>query len=110
MVLMVDAFFEDALNILSQQGTSLWTDMPYDENDYLKKPSDMVKEKAKPYRILQWRRINVQDSREVKMHVNRKFPVIFGAKIDENFKAGKKGGSTNEFIWNTNTQGGLELG
>ena len=92
------SYFEDALNVLSQQGTALLEDMPYDPGNYTRQPTPEIKQKAKPFTILKWQRINTQDMKEVKMHLKRGFPVIIGAHVDEGFRAGKKDG-TQEYVW-----------
>jgi len=91
--------FMDALNVLSQQGAALWNDMPYDEKDYLTKPTDAVKEKAKPYGIENWRRVNTADMKEVKILLNSGYPVIIGAHIDEDFRSAKPTGP-NGYVYN----------
>ena len=92
------SYFQDALNVLSQQGTVLLQDMPYDPTNYTKKPSEDLKQKAKPYSILKWYRITTQNSKEVKIHVSRGIPVIFGAYVDQGFKEAKRNLS-DEYFW-----------
>ena len=101
------SFFEDALRVLSQQGASPWDDMPYIESDYTTQPSETVKQKAKPYCIFQWRRINTADMKEVKMFLNAGFPIIIGANVDEGFQAGKRNGS-DDYVWKSYS--GKDLG
>src|SRR5258705_4885666 len=103
------SLFEDALNLLSQQGASLWDDMPYIQTDYTRQPTEEIKQRAKPYTIRVWRRINAVDTKEVKMHLNTGFPVVIGAQLDEGFRSAKKNAS-GEFIWDKNTSGGKYIG
>jgi hypothetical protein len=75
----------DALNILSQQGICTYNEMPYNENDYLTKPSEIQKSSAKKYRIDFWRRVNIMDIKEVKAQINAGYPVVIAAVVDEGF-------------------------
>jgi Papain family cysteine protease len=75
----------DALNILSQQGICTYNEMPYNENDYLTKPSEVQKSKAKKYKIDFWRRVNILDIKEVKAQINAGYPVVIAAAVDEGF-------------------------
>jgi len=90
--------FIDALNLLSQQGSALLSDMPYNETDYQTQPSEEIRQKAKPFRIDYWRQVNVMDIKEVKAQVNAGYPVVIGAALDEGFKAAKTEGG-NEYVW-----------
>ena len=90
--------FEDALQLLSQQGAGLWDDMPYNETDFTSKPSDIARQKAKPYSIYNWARVNTADMKEVKMQLAAGYPVLIAANIDNGFRAGRKNG-TDEFVW-----------
>ena len=89
--------FMEALNKLSQVGAAPMEDMPYNPNDYLSPPSAAAIEKAKPYGIDSWRRINTADMKEVKVHLNSGYPVIIGADIDEDFRTGKN--PSGEYIY-----------
>lgn len=79
--------FVDALRVLSSQGAVSWSDMPYTDRDYRRKPSQNLQSKAKPYRIDYWRQVNLQDPKEVKAQLNAGYPIIFGAMIDEGFQS-----------------------
>lgn len=87
----------DALNILSQQGICIYDEMPYNENDYLTKPSEAQKSKAKKYKIDFWRRVNVLDIKEVKAQINAGYPVVIAAIVDEGF--GKINSYDSKNIW-----------
>jgi C1A family cysteine protease len=81
----------DALNLLSNQGTVSWSEMPYNPDDYRSKPSSSLQLRARPWRIDYWRQINVLDHKEIKAHLNAGFPVMVGALIDEGFYKAKRG-------------------
>lgn len=92
------SYFVDALNLVSQKGAVQLNVMPYDAGDYLTKPSAEQKEKAKPYKIDFWRKVNVYDQKEVKAQLNAGYPVMIGAMIDEGLiRDGYKG--LNPYIW-----------
>jgi hypothetical protein len=78
-------FYPDAFNLLSQSGAATLADMSYDDRDYTTQPSAEVKERAKRYRIDFWRKVNTQDTKEIKAHLNAGFPVLIGATVDEAF-------------------------
>lgn len=78
-------YVTDALNVLSQQGVCLYDDMPYDQNDWVSKPSEQSKLSAKKYRIDYWRKINHTDVKEVKAHLAAGYPVIIGAVVSDEF-------------------------
>lgn len=77
------AFFTDAFAVLSDQGAAPWSAMPYTAYDTAIPAS--AKQRARPYRIDTWRRVNVQDLRELKAQLNAGFPVVIGAAIDDGF-------------------------
>lgn len=93
------SFFSEALNVISQQGALKWIDMPYNETDYLTKPNNFQKEKAKNYKIDFWRRVNIQDLKEVKAQLNMNYPVCIGAMIDQGFSNDGRNARGQDYIW-----------
>lgn len=88
----------DAMNLISQQGAGLWSDMPYSDKDYTRKPNKAAIDNASRYKIDFWRQVNVLDIKEVKAQVNAGFPVVIGTVVDEGFiNDGTKMKST--YIW-----------
>jgi Papain family cysteine protease len=87
----------EALNLLSQQGICTLDAMPYNENDYLTKPNEEQKSRAKKYKIDYWRRVNVQDIKEVKAQINAGYPVIIAVKVDDGLNNIKS--SNGASIW-----------
>ena len=59
--------------------------MPYDQNDWLTKPSQQANSDAKKYRIDYWRKINHTDIKEVKAHLAAGYPVVIGATVSDEF-------------------------
>ncbi len=77
--------FLDALNLVRDRGAATWADMPYDPADYRRSPSPQARAAARGFRIDTWRQVNVQDTRELKAHLNAGYPVLFGAVVDDGF-------------------------
>jgi hypothetical protein len=102
------SLFTDALNVLSQQGAVKWSDMPYNESDYLTRPNSSLKNNAKKYKIDFWRRVNFVDSKEVKAQLNAGFPVIIGAMIDRGFVNSGRNSAGQDFTWSASS--GEQLG
>lgn len=90
----------DAMNLVSQKGAALLSDMPYNDKDFTSRPSKEILEKADKYKIDVWNQVNVLDIKEVKAHVNAGYPVIIGVTVDEGFiTEGKK--KKADYIWKT---------
>ncbi|MEL7040168.1 MAG: C1 family peptidase [Pseudomonadota bacterium] len=75
--------FVDAFNVLSSQGAAPLSAMPY--GDYRAPIPEAARSIAKRYRIDTWRRVNTQDTRELKAQLNANYPVIIGAIVDDGF-------------------------
>ena len=78
-------YLTDALNILSEQGVCQINEMPYNENDWKTRPSQLARDNAKKFRIDFWRQVNVQDIKEVKAQLAAGYPVIIGADVTKEF-------------------------
>jgi hypothetical protein len=91
-------YVTDALNLLSDEGVCNMDEMPYNENDWITKPSATAKQDAKKFRIDFWRQVNVQDIKEVKAQLSAGYPVIIGAEVSKEFV---NDGFTKkaDFIW-----------
>jgi len=97
----------DALNLISEQGSCTWDDMPYNQNDFRTQPSHSAITKAKKYKIDYWRQVNVRDRKEIKAQINAGYPVVIGAVIDEGFEKLRQYNA--ESMWKQNigaTKGG----
>jgi hypothetical protein len=97
------ASFIDALNLVRSDGAATWANMPYDPQNYTRQPSTTARATATRFRIDTWRQVNVQDTTEMKAHLNAGFPVLIGARIDEGFLNGR-----GPFVWSA--AHGRELG
>ena len=78
--------FADALNVLTQVGAAPLSAMPYNEFDYLSRPSPEAVQRARRYRADTWRQVNVRDVNEVKAQLAAGFPVLIGAMVDQGFE------------------------
>lgn len=96
----VPTYVTDALNVLSQQGVCNLEEMPYNDNDWVSKPSTTARDNAKKYRIDFWRRVNIMDIKEVKAQIASGYPVIIGAQVSNEFiEDGRK--EKANYIWKT---------
>jgi C1A family cysteine protease len=81
----VPTYMTDALNLLSQQGVCFYDDMPYNPQDWVSKPTEEQREKAKQFKIDYWRQVNVADVKEVKAQLSAGYPVVIGADVSNEF-------------------------
>lgn len=95
------SYISDALNVLSQKGAVKWSDMPYSQSDYRTKPDAGHDLKAKRYRIDFWRRVNINDTKEIKAQLNAGYPVVIGATVDRGFQDGGWASGGRDFVWNS---------
>lgn len=79
------ALIIDGLNLLSSRGAATLSAMPYVESDYKSQPSASIHSSASRYKIDYWRRVNIQDIKEIKAQLNAGYPVVIGAAVDEGF-------------------------
>lgn len=86
--------FVDALNLLHSDGAATLDMMPYSAADFQSQPSIVIRVLAKKYRIDTWRRVNPADPIEVKAQLNARYPVLIGARIDEDLRSAGHG-----FVW-----------
>ena len=91
-------YVTDALNVLSEQGVCTLEEMPYNETDWTSKPSQVMKDNAKKFRIDFWRQVNTQDIKEVKAQLAAGYPVIIGAEVTKEF-ASEGFDKKAEFVW-----------
>ncbi len=81
----VPTYMTDALKVLSEQGVCRLEEMPYNENDWISKPTEQARKNATPYRIDFWRQVNIQDNKEVKAQLAAGYPVMIGADVSKQF-------------------------
>jgi hypothetical protein len=77
--------FVDALNLLGSQGIALWEDFPYDTGSCAGEPSDLVRQRARRYVTLTYRKLNAQDENELKRQIHYGWPVLVGMQMKSNF-------------------------
>lgn len=100
--------FNKALTFLEQNGCAEFHDFPYNENDCKTQPSQIVKRRAKEYRILSSQLIYKYVNRGpninldmVKNYISFGSPVIIGMLIDKDFWENTYGdrSSNGPYIW-----------
>ena len=77
--------FVEALNLLTRDGVAPLAEFPYDPQRCDAKPNAALKQRAEPYRIASWRRVNTLDETEVKTHLADGFPILIGMPVDAAF-------------------------
>ncbi len=96
--------FPEALNLLLEQGASKMSVMPYNETDYLTRPTPQQIAQAKNYKIAKWDAVefktpNPQDRiNNVKTMLNAGLPVMIGASVDQAFNQDGMTGM-KPYIW-----------
>ena len=96
--------FPEALNLLQEQGASKMSVMPYNETDYMTRPTPQQVAQAKNYKIAKWDAVefktpNPQDRiNNVKTMLNAGFPVMIGASVDQAFNQDGMTGM-KPYIW-----------
>ena len=79
------AYLSHAFRLLEEQGCATLADMPYDQGDCAKEPSEEAYTEAYTYRIDSSRRVSAQDITELKAQLAAGLPVVIGARIYTNF-------------------------
>jgi len=79
------SFITDAFELLAEQGCCTLATMPYDEDDCDTMPSESARQGAKPFRIASSRKVNVQDTTELRTHLAAGFPIVIGMEVYRNF-------------------------
>jgi len=86
---LAGAYISEALGILSSQGCCTLATMPYDENVCTQLPNDDARSEAVQYKISTWRKVNIQDLTELKIHLSSGFPIVVGMYVYSNFRPSK---------------------
>ena len=92
------AFSSNALELIKTIGVCTWADMPYADNDYLKQPDNLQKQKAASYKIKDWGRINVA-ANTFKKFLYFDYPIIISGVLDQNFFDLPHKDERGEYIW-----------
>ncbi|MCR9142490.1 MAG: C39 family peptidase [bacterium] len=75
----------DALALIVRQGAAPWSAMPYNVNDYRRKPTAAAKRAAANYKAQSYRRLNSSDLDSIKAELSKGNPVVFGIGVDDAF-------------------------
>ncbi len=79
------SYIFSAFDLLTSQGCSTWALMPYSSQSCNTSPTAQAREEAGQYRIASWRRVNVQDTTELRAQLAGGFPIVIGMKVYTNF-------------------------
>jgi hypothetical protein len=79
--------YVEALGLIRRDGDALLSDFPYDPGSCSARPDAGTVAKARQFAIAEWRRVNVQDSMEIKSQLASGFPVLIGMMVDDAFMA-----------------------
>src|SRR5256885_7232659 len=77
--------YVEALNLVRRDGVASLQDFAYDWQTCSAVPDASVRQRARPYAIAEWRRVNVQDENEGKNQIAAGFPVLAGVVGDHGF-------------------------
>jgi len=77
--------YPDALNLLHSDGVAPWSSFPYDPSDCSKQPDTNIRQLAKQFSVVSYRRVNVQDPTEIEDQLAAGFPVLAGIVVDAPF-------------------------
>ena len=89
--------FQDALNLVQQQGVAPLRDFPYNEHSMSRNPDQHARQKAHNFTVANWRRIDHQNITEIKTHLAAGLPVLIGSSIDQGFYGLSRGEVFNYF-------------
>lgn len=81
----------DALELLKSDGCATWSDFPYDDQNFTRKPDRTVRDTAKPFRISRYDAVKPFDEEGIKIQLSAGYPIVFGAYIDAAFENLQKG-------------------
>gem|GEM_PF-1885790 len=90
--------FFDALKLVKDQGVATWRDMPYKENDFLRKPSSHAVSNAKPYKVNFFGVIPKNSIDKLKAQLAAGVPILSAFMVTEEFDKLKRGK-----VWRTGT-------
>lgn len=77
--------FPDALDLLRSDGVAPLSEFPYSEQTCSAVPTAAVRQRAKPFAIAAWRRVDTRDQIEVKAYIAAGIPVMIGMLVDQPF-------------------------
>lgn len=88
----------EAIDFVQHHGVCKWRDMPF-QNSHLPPPNDAQKQKALPFKIKNWGRINI-DLKTIQQFVFFDIPVIVVLRLDDNFVNLSQRLTDGAFLWN----------
>ncbi|MDO3643843.1 C1 family peptidase [Mucilaginibacter sp. L3T2-6] len=88
-----------ALNLLIKTGDVPWSEMPYDEKNFVSQPSKEILNDALKYRSQSIEKIDVNDEINIKAQLNAGFPIVVGLSVDGAFINGRLGLKRGKYVW-----------
>ncbi|TGL58816.1 C1 family peptidase [Leptospira sarikeiensis] len=79
------SLISDAMRLVVETGAAPWSTMPYDERNYLARPSQAAFSAASSYKAKEFLRIRQTDPNELKNQLSMGRPVVAGILVYENF-------------------------
>ncbi|XDD60051.1 C1 family peptidase [Leptospira sp. WS58.C1] len=79
------SLISDAMRLVVEKGAAPWSSMPYNERDYLRRPSQDAFNAASAYKAKEFLRIRQTDPTELKNQLSLGRPVVAGIIVYENF-------------------------
>ncbi len=79
------SLISDAMRVVVETGAAPWASMPYDPNDYLRRPPQSAINIASNYKAKEFLRVRQTDPTELKNQLSQGRPVVAGILVYENF-------------------------
>ncbi|HOJ50410.1 MAG TPA: C1 family peptidase [Spirochaetota bacterium] len=79
------SYIHEALELVKVQGVATLSKMPYDPNNYTRKPSEEARNEASLYKARGWERISASDIDGIKRILANGNAVIIGMNVYQNF-------------------------
>lgn len=77
--------FTDAFNLLQTKGVASLSKDPYDDKDYLSKPSEDANTEAKNFKIAWSKKVDPKDVEGLKSYLSKGYPIIIAISFDQSF-------------------------
>jgi len=75
----------DGFTLLANQGCCTLATMPYDDSACDDAPPATARAEAQTYRIASWRRVDIQNTAELRSHLAAGSPIVIGMEVYTNF-------------------------
>lgn len=105
-------YFEDAFDVLTEQGACTFASMPYDPDDWQRQPNRQQQAEAANFKIDTYRRLNLDEATiSIKAELINKHPVIIATLFDPSYyEQGYAINSNRPYIWRSYTPSQMPMG